>query len=117
MRYRALSEAGDYTFGQSQANFLIDNAACVAQSILTRLDLWAGEWFLNTSSGTLWLQSVLGRNTKSLYDSVIRARVLATSGVTSIVSYASNLLPTRRLEVTMVVDTQYGPVHIDTVLG
>lgn len=107
MRVRALSPTGDYTFGQGQANFLVNSPAAVAQSILTRLLLWQGEWFLDTRDGTPWLQSVIGKNTKSLYDTVIRARVLETKGVTSIERYSSTLTG-RKLHVEMIVNTLYG---------
>lgn len=116
MRYRALSASGDYTFGQGQANFLINSPAAVGQSVLTRLRLWEGEWFLDTTDGTPWLQSVMGKNTQSLYDMAIRARVLETRGVVSIVKYASNLRPDRRLDVTMTINTQFGVETVSTVL-
>lgn len=112
MRYRALSPDGDYTFGQGRANFLADSPACVAQSVLTRLLLWQGEWFVDTTEGTPWLTQILSanlKNTKPLYDRAIRTRVLQTPGVTGIADYSSDLDDqTRALTVTMVIDTAYG---------
>lgn len=112
MRYRQLSASGDYTFGQGQANFYINSPACVVQSVKTRLLLWAGEWFLDTTSGTPWLQQILSaniKNTTPLYDRAIRERVLQTAGVTGIAEYSSVLDDVRRkLAVTMTVDTQFG---------
>ena len=109
MRYRALDVNGDYTFGAGSANFLIDSPAAVAQSVLTRLLLLQGEWFLDRTEGTPWLQEVIGYGTKSLYDMAIRQRVLDTEGVTSIDAYSSNLDPVERsLSVTMTISTQFG---------
>lgn len=109
MRYRRLDLSGDYTFGQGSANFLVNSAACVAQSILTRLKLWEGEWFLDTSAGTPWLQNILGKRTLPLADLLIQDRVLSTENVTSIENYSSLLTPgTRKLTVTMDVNTKFG---------
>ena len=117
MRYRKLDTNGDYSFGQGQANFLIDDVACVAQKILTRLKLWEGEWFLDTTEGTPWLQQILGKNTKQLYDLAIQTRVLATDGVTKITEYGSNLKSDRELVVTMKVDTQFGEANLSLPLA
>lgn len=117
MRYRALDANGDYTFGQGASNFLIDNSRCVAQSVLTRLRLWEGEWFLDVTEGTPWLQSILGKNTAPLYDIALRQRILDTQGVTGITDYESNLdRNTRLLSVTATISTQFGQETVSTVL-
>ena len=117
MRYRALSPSGDYTFGQGQANFLINSPAAVAQSVMTRLKLWLGEWFLDNTEGTPWLTEVLGTGTKPLYDMAIRSRVLQTPGVTGITNYSSSLDPkSRNLSVNMTINTQYGAAPVAVVL-
>lgn len=120
MRYRRLSATGDYTFGQGQANFLVDTPACVAQSVLTRLKLWSGEWFLDKTSGTPWLEQVLSANVKNtvpLYDRAIQNRVLRTPGVTGIVAYSSNLdTVARSLSVTMTINTRFGAAPVQTVI-
>jgi len=120
MRYRALDASGDYQFGQGSANFLIDSPAAVAQSVLTRLRLLQGEWFLDVTEGTPWLQEVIGYGTKSLYDMAIRQRVLDTEGVTSIDAYLSNLDPrSRHLSIAMTITTQFSaqPARIVVVLS
>jgi len=119
MRYRALDANGDYTFGRGQANFLVNSPACVAQSVLTRLRLWEGEWFLDQTEGTAWLQQILGRNSKPIYDLAIRTRVLGTAGVTSIDEYSSTLDDvTRRLAVKMKIITAFdsAPIAISAVV-
>lgn len=117
MRYRALSDTGDYLFGRGTGNFLIDSPACVAQSVLTRLELWQGEWFLDTTEGTPWLQSILGKNTGALYDIALRQRILETQGVTDIVAYQSTLdRAARTLSVTATIDTKFGQTTVTTVL-
>lgn len=113
-RYRALSTLGDYTFGQSAANFLVNSPTMVGQSVQTRLLLWRGEWFLDTSEGTPWLQNILGTRTKPVYDLAIQERILATPGVKSIVSYTSQLQPGRKLLVQCTVDTIYSADAVST---
>jgi hypothetical protein len=117
MRYRALDANGDYSGGRGQGNFLINSPSCVAQSVLTRLRLWQGQWFLNVNEGTPWLQQILGKHSKPVYDLAIKTRVLGTAGVTSIENYSSTLDPvTRKLSVRMTINTQFGQAEIATVL-
>lgn len=108
MRYRKLDVDGDYTFGQGSANFWVNDPQGVAQAISTRLQLWEGEWFLDNTAGTPWSQEVLGYGTQALYDLAIRAAILDTEGVTSIVNYSSTFNSIKRsLTVTGTVMTQY----------
>lgn len=107
-RYRALSSTGDYTFGQGERNFLVDSPAMVGQKVRTRLLLWTGEWFLDVTAGTPWLQQVVGKNKNPTYDLAIQQRILQTQGVKSIVSYSSNVSADRRLSVSVTIETIYG---------
>jgi hypothetical protein len=111
MRVRALSATGDMTFGQSQANYLINTPAAVAQTVKTRLLLFLGEWFLDNTQGTPWNTQVFGRNTQGLYDTAIQTRITQTVGVTNIVtgSYSSVLNTVlRTLTVSCMINTQFG---------
>jgi hypothetical protein len=113
MRYRPLSATGDYTFGRP---FLANSPDCVAQAILTRLKLWRGEFFLDTTDGTAYLDGVLGKP-YSNPDAIIKQRILSTPGVRSITSYSSAMDGnTRALTITATVDTIYGPATISEVL-
>ena len=110
MRYRRLTD-GDYTFGASQADFHHDTPDGVAQAVKSRLALYESEWFLDLTEGTAWNTRVLGTDTSSVYDMTIRARILGTQGVASLISYASQKDPnTRRLGIQAVVDTIFGPL-------
>jgi hypothetical protein len=115
-----LDAVGDYTFGQGSANFWIDDPQGVAQSVITRLELWTGEWFLDKTVGTPYAQQILGYGTKNLYDMALRTRILGTSGVTALLSYASEEDPdTRLLTITdALVQTLYSatPVQLAPVV-
>jgi hypothetical protein len=105
MRLRQQDANGDYVLGQP---FLVDSPQLVAQLIATRLRLWRGEWFADTSDGTDYMGGVLGERYNKNPDSVIRARILSTPGVTAIVQYSSDFDGTSRLfTVTALVQTQF----------
>lgn len=114
MRYRKLSSDGDYVFGSGKNDFLVNSPEAVAQAILTRLKLWLGEWFADTSDGTGWNQSIVGKQSKNLYELTLHQRVLETPGVKSIVDFQSALDPdTRRLTVSMTVNTIFGEASLN----
>lgn len=119
MRYRKLTSTGDYSFGNGQLDFFIDDPAGVGQAVKTRLLLWLGEWFLNTDDGTPYLQGILGKHSQSLADTTIQDQVVNTTdgqgtiAVTNVANYVSTLNPnTRSMSVSMDIDTIYGPTDI-----
>lgn len=115
MRYRALDPAGDYSFGRSQANFLANSSACVAQAVQTRLRLLEGEWFLDVTEGLPFSTEIAGKGTASTYDDAIRERILGTPNVTAISAYSS-ALSGRALAVSAAIDTAFGPATVEVVL-
>lgn len=127
MRYRKEDANGDYSFGHQEADFYIDTPAGVAQAVKTRLGLYTGEWFLDTTDGTPWRTEVLGKYTQDSYDAVIKDRILTTqvitaqlvttAGVNSITAYSSAFDPdARKLQVNATLDTIYGEAQISTTL-
>jgi hypothetical protein len=113
MRYRPLSDQGDYTI---DLDFLYNSPACVAQAVQTRLLLYLGEWFLDTTDGTPWFQNILGKQFNSDPNTYIKQRILGTPNVTSIVSYNSIFNgPIRTFTVTTVLNTAYGQTSTITV--
>lgn len=119
-RYRQLTHnladpqrvGGDMNFGRGIRNFLIDSPTAVAQAILTRLNLWQGEWFLNLSEGMPWMQQILGHPPGGgIPDSAIRARILGTPFVRQLYDYASTYNSTARsFTVSAKVITQFGQI-------
>jgi hypothetical protein len=115
MRVRKMDSDGDFVLSAGQ-DYWINSAAGVAQSVQTRLALWLGEWFLDTSEGTPWLTSVLGTNQQG-YDAVIKDRVLSSPGVTGITSYTSSVDGGQRsLAITVGLETLYGQTTLTTFL-
>lgn len=117
MRYRALDPNGDYTFGVQGSNFLVNTPQAVAQAVMTRLKLFTNEWFLDYDEGTPWNTQILGRNTMPLFDQAIQERILETPGVTSLVSYQSQVdTTTRTAYIAIQIATLYGQTSLSMVL-
>lgn len=116
MKYRVLSDTGDYVFGLGVGEFHVNTPAGVAQAVKTRLLLAQGEWFLDSREGTPYSTQILGEGTLELYDQAIQERILGTKGVTGLESYASYLDPNRNLTVSCIVNTQYGQVQLQQSL-
>lgn len=117
MRYRALDQNGDFSFGRGGLNFLQDSPEAVAQHVKTRLLLSQGEWFLDVNEGTPWNTQILGEGTMNTYNLAIRERILGTQGVTEISAYSSTLnRDTRQLAVTATISTIYGATTFEQVL-
>lgn len=116
MKYRALTDGGDYAFGQGSAVFLVDSPAAVGQAVKTRLMLWSGEWFLDVNEGTPYLSQIVGVGAQTAYDLAIQERILGTEGVLSIDEYASSLQE-RKLSVTATISTVYGSATINSRVG
>ncbi len=112
------------TFGHGSSDFWFNTPDGVGQAIKTRLMLFAGEWFLDTSEGTRWggfplsdavvnQGQILGAHTQQTRDLAIKLRVLQTPGVSSIEDYSSSFGPDQRsFAVSMKVSTIYGKLAI-----
>lgn len=76
----------------------------VAQRVATRLRTLLGEWFLDTTEGTPYLQRILVSNVNlDNVRSIIRSRVLGTVGVQSIQAINLTFDAVRR-KLTVVVN-------------
>lgn len=116
MRYRKLDSSGDYTFGTG-ADFYSDSPEAVAQAIATRLKLWRGEWFLDRSEGTPYLEEVLGERRTRSPDVAVKQRILGTPGVTEIRSFSAVFdESTRALTIHATVETEFGTASISETL-
>jgi hypothetical protein len=110
--YRQLDANGDYSFGNSAANWWGFQPEGVAQSVLTRLQLQVGDWFLNTKAGMPWTTKVLGKSSARTRNMVIKARVLSTQYVTGISDYAATLNPNRQNIVSFTLTSSFSTVPI-----
>ncbi len=51
MRLRKFDESADYRFGQGASQFWKDQPDGVAQKVGQRLQLWRGQWYLDSGEG------------------------------------------------------------------
>lgn len=114
MRYRKLDLENDYSFGNGQLDFYNNVPNAVGQAVETGLMLWQGEWYLDTSQGTPYIQGVLGKHTQAVADGTIQNQVANnTQGVVDISSYVSTVnTENRSMSIELSVDTIYGPTEV-----
>lgn len=114
--YRQLSSTGDPLWGQGTANYL-SNLEAVAQAVLTRLQLFQGEWWASTTDGLPLWQNILGQpagqQSQQQMATLISARILGTPWVIGLASVAITFNPqTRMMGYTAVVNTQFGTIVV-----
>jgi hypothetical protein len=114
MQYRKLDRDGDMTFGHSAKDYFQDSPEAVAQSVLTRLRLWKGEWYLDTDEGTPYLQEILGKNKEASAVNALYKRVRDTEGVKSITNFQTSFNPdTRKMNFEIEIETDYGSAVVN----
>ena len=86
----------------------------IAQTVETRLRLFLGEYFRDTTDGTPWFESILGKGSAlSNKEAVLRNRIVRTPGVIRLTSFSTDYdLATRRYSVSAGILTQYGETDV-----
>ena len=117
MRYRKLDKNGDLSAGHGSADFFVDQPEAVGQSVLTRLRLWTGEWFLDTDEGTPYREQVLGVRKRQTAGPALKMRVASTEGVTSVNDFAADYNgDSRHIAVAATISTAYGETELTEVI-
>lgn len=98
---------------------LIDNAERVAQQIKITLCFWYGEWFLDTTDGTPYLEHILVKNPNiSHVRQIIADRINSVEGVTALNSLDLQYNAIKRtLDVEYTATTNYGLLTRKVLLG
>lgn len=117
MKYRRLTESGDYSFGSADQDFVYNLEAC-AQAIKTRLDLLLDTFWRDLSDGLPLFQRILGASGSEsnllAVDNIIQQRIRGTQGVTDIVSYSSTFnRDTRVYQFQATVQTEWSTTVIE----
>lgn len=117
MRYRKLDINGDMTFGNQQADLYRDSPEAVAQAVWTRLRLWVGEWFIDTTEGTPYQQAALGTGKRETISPAIRQRILETENVISIETFDMVINPdSRAATISTTINTAFGAVQLQGII-
>jgi hypothetical protein len=117
MRVRALTSTGDFSFGNSQNNYL-QGAAAVQQCLSTALKSFLGNCFFDAGRGLDWfnLLGSTGSQAQVAIALAVNATILAVPNVTAIVSSNINYSPvTRSVVIDYVITTSFGPVSDSVV--
>lgn len=98
--------SGDITL-TNQSMVLVSGKEEVAERLDSRLNIHVGEWFLNTTSYVDYMSFLIQKPfPTNLFDGMLKAVILTTPGVVSLVEYESTLdSVTRTLTVTFTVLT------------
>lgn len=68
---------------------VVEDAHAVGQHVRQRLMTFEGEWFLDIKAGVPWLDQLLGKAyDPALAESVVKAEIRNTDGVTDITSFS-----------------------------
>ena len=115
MRYRKLSNSGDFTFGGNSLDY-ISGAEAVAQAIKTRLLLLKGEWWEDTEDGLPLFQDILGKAGTpariQAVDRIIMERIEGTPEVESILDFESDY-ENRKYSFRASVETTAGETYLE----
>lgn len=68
---------------------VVRDAEAVGQHVRQRLMTYEGEWFLDRTAGVPWVRNILGQQYNPVMaESVLKAEILDTDGVTEINSFS-----------------------------
>jgi hypothetical protein len=86
--------------------------AAILQDCMQQLQLYLGEWFLDTTQGIPYRQIILVKNPNlDLVQATLQSRILAVNGVTDLLSFSFNFSgKTRGLSVAFSARTTNGTV-------
>lgn len=105
MIIRSIDSNHDWNFGQGQQNYLTGLNA-INENNQTRLLEFLGDCFFNLQAGIDWFRLLGTPGTKNEIMLTVRAKLLASFGVTG-VNKVSSILSGRGLNLSYNINTQY----------
>lgn len=105
MRIRKLDDNWDWTFGQSQMNYVTEKQS-IELDIKMRIKEWWQDCFFNRPNGIPWSIRLGYPNQQSQMDADIQAVILSVPGVLNISNFESIIME-RRYRCTCSVYHQY----------
>tara|TARA_R100001244_G_scaffold44317_1_gene40280 strand:+ start:73 stop:441 length:369 start_codon:yes stop_codon:yes gene_type:complete len=111
MTVRKLDESGDIV---TNGSMFIYEREEIAQTCVTRLKLFLGEYFRDITDGTPWFQKILGKfESLNNIESILRNRIARTPGVVRLLSFNLDYdLQSRTITVSSYVLTQFGEAEV-----
>jgi len=83
MSVSRLDSNGDWTFGQGLAGYITGSDE-IKQNVVTRIQSFKNDWFLDTDAHIDWFNLLSNRNTKETTKSQLSKTVLDTVGVNTL---------------------------------
>lgn len=83
MKIRRLDKSGDWTFGQSLANYSEGDEAIV-QNAVTRVKEFRNDWLWNINTGADWFNILSQKNNEDIIKREVARLLLASEGVSMI---------------------------------
>jgi len=111
MTVRKLNEQGDIV---TTGDVFIQEREEIAQTCVTRLKLFLGEYFRDITDGTPWFQQILGKfESLNTIESILRNRIARTPGVVRLLSFNLDYdLQSRSITISSYVLTQFGETEV-----
>lgn len=95
---------------------LVSDSEALRQTLKVRLLFFINDWFLDTTAGLPYFESILVKNPNiPSIESYLKAKILDTEDVTSLIAF-DLILENRNASVTFTVDSPYGQVHVTNSL-
>lgn len=113
MKFRQITNDGDWTFGKGLNNYARDNKA-IGLNIRTRIYSWVGDCFFDTEAGIDWINRLGSKNQRQLLELDLRNIILQTDGVTGLLEFSTNLIG-RKFTADYSVQTVYSRSYVDTI--
>lgn len=85
MKVRKIDDNGDWTFGQSKANY-IDGAEAIRQNVATNIKMFTDDWFLDVDKNIDWFSILGNKNNKEIISNEVDRVTRETFGVVNVIS-------------------------------
>lgn len=105
MKFRALDENGDFTFGKGINDYTTQNTA-IGLNIKTRIQSWKNDCFFNLTAGIDWNNRIGSKNQQLLLEQDLKVIILQSDDVTGINSFTSSVV-NRKFSASYDVSTIY----------
>lgn len=79
----------DYSLAENGDRKIATNSEQIALFLKERLQFYGSEWVYDTRAGIPWTQLMKKPIRKNLIDSIVKAEILQTEGVTGLIDYLS----------------------------
>lgn len=84
----------------------------ISKSVIRRIKMFYGEYFLNRQDGTRMLNGILGKTSEVEREQELRRRILTTDGVLAITQMSITQDISRKVSVSVTIATPFGQEDI-----